>query len=45
MVHKIAVVPGDGIGKEVVPEGVRVLDAAGLRFGFSFEWTWFDWRL
>ncbi|MGO9014602.1 MAG: tartrate dehydrogenase [Dissulfurispiraceae bacterium] len=43
MVHKIAVVPGDGIGKEVVPEGVRVLDAAGLRFGFSFEWTWFDW--
>lgn len=43
MTHKIAVVPGDGIGKEVVPEGVRVLDAAGIRFGFSFEWEWFDW--
>jgi len=43
MTHKIAVVPGDGIGKEVVPEGVRVLDAAGIRFGFSFEWAWFDW--
>ena len=26
--HKIAVIPGDGIGKEVVPEGLRVLDAA-----------------
>jgi isocitrate/isopropylmalate dehydrogenase len=26
--YKIAVIPGDGIGKEVVPEGIRVLDAA-----------------
>ena len=26
--HKIAVLAGDGIGKEVVPEGMRVLDAA-----------------
>ena len=25
--HRIAVIPGDGIGKEVVPEGIRVLDA------------------
>src|SRR5256886_17363435 len=43
MRHKIAVIPGDGIGKEVVPEGVRVRDAAGRRFGFDVEWKWFDW--
>ncbi len=43
MKHRIAVIPGDGIGKEVVPEGIRVLEAAGLRFGFSFEWAHFDW--
>ena len=36
MTHKIPVVPGDGIGKEVVLEGVRVLDAAGIRFGLTF---------
>lgn len=39
----IAVVPGDGIGKEVMPEGLRVLDAAARRFGFSFDWKHFDW--
>jgi tartrate dehydrogenase/decarboxylase/D-malate dehydrogenase len=43
MAHRIAVIPGDGIGKEVVPEGIRVLEAAGKRFGFEFEWTTFDW--
>src|SRR5207344_1208409 len=41
--YKIAVIPGDGIGKEVVPEGVRVLEAAGQRFGFRFRWQEFDW--
>jgi tartrate dehydrogenase/decarboxylase/D-malate dehydrogenase len=40
---KIAVIPGDGIGKEVVPEGIRVLDAAGKRFGFQLLWHNFDW--
>jgi len=30
--YKIAVIPGDGIGLEVVPQGIRVLDAAGKRF-------------
>ena len=39
----VAVIPGDGIGKEVVPEGIRVLDAAGQRFGFQFRWQEFDW--
>jgi tartrate dehydrogenase/decarboxylase/D-malate dehydrogenase len=41
--HRIAVIPGDGIGKEVVPEGIRVLDAAGARFGLEFDWHHFDW--
>jgi len=39
----IAVIAGDGIGKEVVPEGIRVLEAAGKRFGFAFNWRPFDW--
>jgi tartrate dehydrogenase/decarboxylase / D-malate dehydrogenase len=39
----IAVIAGDGIGKEVVPEGIRVLEAAGKRFGFQFNWQAFDW--
>ncbi len=41
--HKIAVINGDGIGNEVVPEGMRVLDAAGERFGFKMAWTSFPW--
>jgi len=41
--HKIAVIMGDGIGKEVVPEGMRVLDVAAERFGFKLEWTLFPW--
>ena len=32
---RIAVIPGDGIGKEVVPEGMRVLEAAGRKFGMG----------
>ena len=42
--HSIAVIPGDGIGKEVVPEGLRVLEAAGRRFGITFEFTHYDWN-
>ncbi|HUK11577.1 MAG TPA: tartrate dehydrogenase [Stellaceae bacterium] len=41
--YKIAAIPGDGIGREVVPEGMRVLDAAGRRFGFGLQWREFDW--
>ena len=33
--YKIALIPGDGIGKEVVPEGVRVLEAAARKFGIE----------
>jgi tartrate dehydrogenase/decarboxylase / D-malate dehydrogenase len=43
MRHRIAVIPGDGIGNEVVPEGQRVLEAAARRFGFELAWTQFDW--
>jgi len=43
MRHRIAVIPGDGIGREVVPEGTRVLDAAARRFDFELDWTAFDW--
>jgi tartrate dehydrogenase/decarboxylase/D-malate dehydrogenase len=41
--HKIALIPGDGIGKEVLPEGVRVLEAAARRFSFELDFTDFDW--
>src|SRR6202167_4825146 len=41
--YKIAVIPGDGIGKEVVPEGLRVLEAAGRQFGLRFSCQHFDW--
>src|ERR1700720_772498 len=41
--YKIATIPGDGIGREVVPEGIRVVEAAARRFGFSLTWKEFDW--
>jgi tartrate dehydrogenase/decarboxylase / D-malate dehydrogenase len=40
--YRIAVIPGDGIGKEVVPEGVRVLEKAAKHFGFTLQLDWFD---
>lgn len=41
--YRVAVIPGDGIGQEVVPEGMRVLDAAARRYGFAFHWDSFPW--
>jgi tartrate dehydrogenase/decarboxylase/D-malate dehydrogenase len=41
--HRIAVIPGDGIGKEVMPEGLRVLRAAAKRFGIQLELSPIDW--
>ena len=41
--HRIAVMPGDGIGKEVVPEGLRVLEKVAGRFDIGLEWRHFDW--
>jgi len=43
MAHRIAVIAGDGIGKEVMPEGLRVLDAAAGRFGIELDYEHFDW--
>jgi 3-isopropylmalate dehydrogenase len=43
MAHKIAVIPGDGIGPEVISEAVRVLDAAAHLCGQPIEKTSFDW--
>ena len=41
--YKIAVLPGDGIGREVVPEGIRVLESVGNRFDIQFKWETFPW--
>jgi 3-isopropylmalate dehydrogenase len=41
--YKIAVIPGDGTGPEVVAEGVKVLKAASDRFGFELDFTWYDY--
>ena len=40
--HRIAVIAGDGIGKEVMPEGLRVVDAAARRFGIELQFDHFD---
>jgi tartrate dehydrogenase/decarboxylase/D-malate dehydrogenase len=42
-IHKIAVIAGDGIGKEVMPEGLRALEVAARRFGIGLEFTTFAW--
>ena len=41
--YRVAVIAGDGIGKEVVPEGIRAMEAAARRYGFGFEWQEFGW--
>lgn len=44
LTYKIAVIAGDGIGPEVIREGVKVLErAAELDGGFRFEFEWFPW--
>jgi len=40
--YRIAVIPGDGIGKEVVPEGLRVIESAAACYGFEIEQQWHD---
>jgi tartrate dehydrogenase/decarboxylase/D-malate dehydrogenase len=47
---RVAVIPGDGIGREVMPEGLRVLEVAARRFGIPLElrhieWASCDWYL
>jgi tartrate dehydrogenase/decarboxylase/D-malate dehydrogenase len=41
--YRIATIAGDGIGKEVVPEGIRVVDEAAKKAGITFEWDAFPW--
>ena len=41
--YKIAVIPGDGIGKEVIPEGIKVVEALSSHFGISFLWDEYNW--
>ncbi len=40
--HRIAVIPGDGIGTETMPEGIRVMDAAARKFGIDLQFDHFD---
>jgi tartrate dehydrogenase/decarboxylase/D-malate dehydrogenase len=40
--YRVAVIPGDGIGKEVVPEGIRALEQAAKKHGFALDLDWFD---
>jgi tartrate dehydrogenase/decarboxylase / D-malate dehydrogenase len=40
--HRIAIIAGDGIGQEVMPEGLRVLEAAATRFGIDLRFDHFD---
>lgn len=42
-IYRIALLPGDGIGKEVVPSAVEVLEAVGRRYDIGFTWTPYDW--
>ena len=41
--YRNEVIEGDGIGKEVVPEGIKVLEAVGRVFDITFEWQHFPW--
>jgi tartrate dehydrogenase/decarboxylase / D-malate dehydrogenase len=41
--YSIAVIAGDGIGREVVPEGIRVLETTGRHYDIAFRWHHFDW--
>ena len=40
--HRIAVIPGDGIGKEVMPEGIQAVDAVARKFGIKLHFDHFD---
>ena len=41
--YRIAVIPGDGTGPEVINEGIKVITAASKKFGFGMEFTSYDW--
>ena len=39
MSYNVALIPGDGIGPEIVEQAVQVLDTAGKKFGFTLNYT------
>ena len=41
--YRLAIVPGDGIGHEIIPAALKVLEAAANKFGFELNYTFFDW--
>jgi 3-isopropylmalate dehydrogenase len=41
MAYKVALLPGDGIGKEIIPVGRKVIEAAAEKYGFSIDWEEF----
>lgn len=41
--YQLAIVPGDGIGHEIIPAALKVLEAAANKFGFELNYTFFDW--
>ena len=41
--YNIGVIPGDGIGKEVIPEGMKVIENISSRYDISVNWEIFDW--
>jgi tartrate dehydrogenase/decarboxylase/D-malate dehydrogenase len=41
--REIALIPGDGIGREVLPAAVAALEAVGRRHGLAFAWREYDW--
>jgi len=41
--YRIAVIAGDGIGHEVMPQGIAAMEAAARAYGFEFAWNDFDW--
>jgi tartrate dehydrogenase/decarboxylase/D-malate dehydrogenase len=41
--HRVAVIPGDGIGKEVVPAGIACLERIAEIYSLELEFTYFDW--
>ena len=41
--YKIATIPGDGIGPEIIREGIKILDTVSDKFNFKIDWTNFDY--
>lgn len=41
--HRIAVIAGDGIGREIMPEGLRAVEAAARKFAIDLQFTTFEW--